>query len=508
MTTCLPLVFMLARSLFDGGQFTLKNYQTVFSSAHQWKLLANSIGLAFLVTLLCAFSGVPLGCLLGKTDLRLKSFFLLLFSVPLVLPPFILCVGWFHILGRQGFVAKLFGSAVGSTTSNWLFGLPGCVLVLTTSFLPVVLLITVAFFKTLPPEMEEAGLLHSPWSAVLNKISLPLIKSGIILGLILVFILTLGELTVPLFLRYPVFAVETLTQFSAFYNFGAATAAAVPFGGLAFLMILLERNAFQTTIYFTQKNNPLLLTLRQRNVWSFTLGCAFVLFIAVPITALVWQSASFNAIVGAFHHARDSLVRTVSYSAIAASILVFLGFCFADFVRRKSFRFWTGFDSFTLLLFAIPGTVLSIGLISVWNRPSTNFVYTTPVILLTGYLIQYIALSYRITLASLNSMPPALEHAAYLAGASWFSRSFSITIPLIFPGLLASWLVSYIFCFRDTGLAMILYPPGKDTFSVRIFTLMANSPPEVISALCLILIFTTLIPFSALAVLWWCKGKR
>jgi iron(III) transport system permease protein len=64
------------------------------------------------------------------------------------------------------------------------------------------------------------------------------------------------------------------------------------------------------------------------------------------------------------------------------------------------------------------------------------------------------------------------------------------------------WIISYVFCLRDLGVSILVYPPGEDTLPVRILTLMANGTPSLIAALCVLLIAVTLIPLGAVA-LWW-----
>jgi len=49
---------------------------------------------------------------------------------------------------------------------------------------------------------------------------------------------------------------------------------------------------------------------------------------------------------------------------------------------------------------------------------------------------------------------------------------------------------------------MIVYPPGQDTFPVRAFTLMANSPADFIAALCVLMIMITLVPMGLLGILY------
>jgi hypothetical protein len=48
---------------------------------------------------------------------------------------------------------------------------------------------------------------------------------------------------------------------------------------------------------------------------------------------------------------------------------------------------------------------------------------------------------------------------------------------------------------------MLVYPPGHDLFTTRTFTLMANGAPQMISALCVILIGMTSVPLSAFGIL-------
>jgi iron(III) transport system permease protein len=145
--------------------------------------------------------------------------------------------------------------------------------------------------------------------------------------------------------------------------------------------------------------------------------------------------------------------------------------------------------------------VIGIGLISLWNTRWTNLVYGTPVIIIFGYLAKYTALTSRISLAQLARIPSSMEEAAQVAGAGWFRRIALIVAPLARRGLFACWIVGYIFSLRDTGITMTVYPPGHETLPVRIFTLMANGSPELIAALCIIMITATLAPAGILRMI-------
>jgi iron(III) transport system permease protein len=155
-------------------------------------------------------------------------------------------------------------------------------------------------------------------------------------------------------------------------------------------------------------------------------------------------------------------------------------------------------DTLTLLLFTLPGTVIGVGLIALWNRPSTSFLYASAAMVILAYLAQYTALTSRITLATLANVPQSLEEAAQMAGAPWLARMGYVVVPAALPGVIAAWLIGFIFCLRDLGASMLVYPAGQDTLPVRIFTLMANGAPSLISALCVILVVVTLISLATL----------
>ena len=241
---------------------------------------------------------------------------------------------------------------------------------------------------------------------------------------------------------------------------------------------------------------------RLRNVCTALAGTLCFLVVIMPLSVLLLQSMSFDAYSQAMTQASDSLLRSLTYAAVGASLLSVIGFLCGYLVHNKSLPLWLNIDSLTVFLFALPSTVIGIGLIRLWNRPTTNLIYATPVIIIFGYIAQYCALTSRITVSALVQIPPSMEEAAQVVGAGWIRRTARIVVPLARRGLLAGWLVAYIFCLRDMGISMLVYPPGHDTFPVRTFTLMANGPADLIAALCIIMILATLLPLGLLILVF------
>ena len=103
------------------------------------------------------------------------------------------------------------------------------------------MILTMIALRAMNPRLEEAAKLIADWPRTLRHVSLPIVQPAIVFAALIVFLLAVGEVAVPMLLRYPVYPVETLVQFAAFYDFGAAAATAVPLLLLAVLLVNLER---------------------------------------------------------------------------------------------------------------------------------------------------------------------------------------------------------------------------------------------------------------------------
>jgi iron(III) transport system permease protein len=296
-----------------------------------------------------------------------------------------------------------------------------------------------------------------------------------------------------------------LTQFAAFYDLRAATVAAAPL-----LLVTLAVLGLQTRLHSrvlqlgrrTPRGEAAQIALGAWRLPLFVLVLALAaVAVALPLGVLAVQSLSVETYGLAVSRAGDSILRSLVFAATGASLLALLGFFLGYLAERRTFFLWWTNEWIALLLLALPGSVIGIGLISLWNTRATNLIYATPAILILGYLAQYAILPMRVVAASLHAVPYALEQAAWLSGAGWITTLRWIVAPLASRGLVAAWLIGFVFALRDVAISIVVYPPGSDTLPVRILTLMANGAPSLIAALCIILIAVTLLPL-AVAGLW------
>ena len=488
----LPLLSMFWNTFQTEQGFSLALYGQLFDIG-LWQSFLNSLALAFLVALLTTTVGTLLGIILTKTSLPFRSFFLLLFIIPLLIPPYIFAFSWFELIGREGILGEL------------LFGFWGVAFVLFWVYLPIPMLLSRLFLAQIDPKLEESALLLCGWRGVLGSITLPLLTPALLFSFLLVFILTFGEFSVANFLRYPIFPMESFTQFSAFYDFKMATVTAVPMVLMALtIKWLMDKSTFGYRFKTTQKIKKIALNRYKTPLLISVMGLA--LLVLLPLALLVVHT-DISSFLIALEKGFNPLIRTLLYALMGATLLMIFGFWIGyiiDIEKAVTSKIgrWDNFiDGILLFLFITPATVVGIGLTLFWNNSWSNWLYGTPLMILLGYITKYLFLTTKIAQIRLSQIPSSVVESAQLTGATWGRVVWSILLPLSRESLVVMWLIGFIFSLRETTITMLVYPAGGDTLPLYIFTQMANGEPKVIASLCLIMVGVVLIPLG-LYLLW------
>jgi ABC-type molybdate transport system permease subunit len=97
----------------------------------------------------------------------------------------------------------------------------------------------------------------------------------------------------------------------------------------------------------------------------------------------------------------------------------------------------------------------------------------------------------RAVTASLQGTDPELEHAARVLGASGPVAFFTVTLPLIRPGVAAGALFSFIVSFDNVPVSIFLLGAGQMTLPVKIFTAIEYGVDPSIAAISTMLIVLT-----------------
>ena len=484
-------------SSFWSDGLTISHY-SCFLNPHYLKIALNSLIIAFGTTFFSLLIGTPQAFLLQRTKVSWRNFFKVAYLIPLLIPPYIHAIVWTYLLSKKGIINQYLIKFFHLKQPLFsIYGIPGVIFVLTLAYSPLATALVISGLKSIDYSLEEVALLyHTPFQ-IFKKITLPLLTPHIFSGAIFVFVFSIINFGVPDFLRVSVYPTEIFVQFSAYYNEKTATALSVPLVIFTIFLIILIKRFMQNRPYITITSDfkyALCYKLdRKLNTLAFLfLFLLFFLSTIIPIAVLIKKSGSWSNYCRVLLNSSYQISYSLILSFLGTIIMVILSFFISCFIERiKSLSNVLEYAS--LIPFAIPATVLGIGLIKVWNHSITQFVYNSSIIILIAYIAHFIPFTTRIIISELKRISLEMEEAAFLISSNWFYVIRKIIVPLSYPGLLISFFIGFILCFGDLVTSLLIIPPGRETVPIKAYNLMHYGAEHLVSALCLILILIILI---------------
>ena len=491
-------VFPLAHLFLD----LVRGWQDAFGAtlidARQRRLLYTTTVLGVGTAVVATAVGAPLGVLLARVSLRWKTVLRVALAVPLLMPPYVLGLAWVYLGTSGGLLSTFVGREI---PTGWTYSLPAAILVLGVVFYPLSMLATEVSLRRIDGRLEDAALMVASPGRVLRHITLPLAAPGVLAAALLIFVLAVSEFGVPGLLRVRVYTTEVFTAFAALYDVPRAIALTLPLlvlsMAVATIAALLAGDRLVTT-----------RTLSPRTAWfdhRRGAGRALALIViestvALPMLILIREAAGVRSLTTILEDSGGAIANSLLLAAIGATLVVGVS-VWLGYARSRAGRIGGVTDAVCVVLFAIPSTVVGVGLIGAWNMPGVlGNVYGTNVMFLFAYLARFLPVAVLMLSASARYVPVAHEEAAALSGASWIRTMSRIVLPQMAPGLAAAWTIVFVLAFGELGVSMLVAPPGDATLPIRIYTMIANAPSSDVAAFALLQTSVILTGVTVLAV--------
>lgn len=183
LVVLLPLAGILARVRWS-------EFLGLVTSESSLAALGLSLRTATLATVLCVLVGVPMALVLARTSFPGQRLLRALVLLPLVLPPVVGGIALLYTFGRRGLIGErleLLGIDIAFSTT-------AVVLAQTFVSLPFLVISLEGAVRTAGQRYEAvAATLGARPSTVLRRVSLPLLRPGLVSGTVLAFARALGE---------------------------------------------------------------------------------------------------------------------------------------------------------------------------------------------------------------------------------------------------------------------------------------------------------------------------
>jgi iron(III) transport system permease protein len=372
-------------------------------------------------------------------------------------------------------------------------------------------------FMTQPAHlMEAARMLGESRRGAFFRVALPLARPALAVGLSLALLETLNDIGASEFLGVNTLTVAVYTTWITRSDLAGAAQIACAMLFVVVALVWLERHGRQHQRFGSAQRMRAVQPRRLRGgaAWAATATASLPVLVGfvAPALYLVWESAKRLYQGGGISRGLvASLGNTLALAAGVTVVAVAAGLVVAWAARGQGSRpnraRWQA--RVAALGYAVPGTVLAIGLLT----PALAFdgalatamgwqglpLMGAGVVLVVACVIRFLAMPVGGIEAGLARIPPAIEQASRLLGETTAGTLRRVHLPLLRPALAAGALLVFVDAMKELPATLLLRPANFDTLATWLYAEAARGTYEEGAIAALAIVLAGLLPVVLLA---------
>lgn len=442
-----------------------------------------------------------------------------LLVLPLAMPTYIIAYAYVDFLDFTGPLQSWLRALTGWKTSADYWFPPirstgGAVLVLSSALYPYVYLTARAsFVQQSVCVLEVARTLgQSPWGAF-RYVALPLAKPALAAGVALALMESLNDLGAVQHLGVETLSAAIYTTWLQRSSLAGAAQIAVVALVIVAALFWAERALRGGGRVHHTSGRLRAIPFADLEGWRALAALGFCALpvlsgFVIPFLMLVSNAASHlsDALEQGFWRAAAN---SVVLAALAAAVAVILGVVLAYARRVASNGFTRPAVRIAGLGYALPGTVLALGLLiplagfDNWFDGllrqsfgiSTGLLFSgTLATLVLAYSVRFLAVAHGTVEAGLERISPNLDAAARTLGETALSALGRVHLPLLLPALATAGLLVFVDAMKELPATLLLRPFDFETLSTHVYALAALEQVEAASVGAVAIVLVGLIP--------------
>lgn len=446
-----------------------------------------------------------------------------LLCLPLAMPAYLIAFLYTDLLDYSGSLQTGLRALFGwSRPQDYWFPqirtLYGACFVLALVLYPYIFLLArVALLEQSENLTHSAKLLGATPAQIFRRITFPLIRPAIAVGMALVAMETLGDFGTVSYFAVPTLTTAIYDAWLGFHDLGTASRIAIFMLLMIFLFISLEQHSRRKQKSYQRgyEKKTAFKRLSGWRLWLAHIWCWSLLALAffIPLGRLLYwaydyfeQSWNLDFVQFALNSLQVSVI--ASMVTVAISLLLH----FAQRLSQQS-DFWRKTTRLSLQIsalgYAIPGTVLAIGLLSPLSfadhqlhallkslgLPPVGLLFSGSLFaLVLAYVIRFLAMAIGSLESSLGRVSPSLEMASQTMGQNGRVMFKKVHIPLISKGIITAALMVFIESMKELNASLLLRPFNFDTLATHVFTFTSDEQLERAALPAIVLVLVGLIP--------------
>lgn len=448
-----------------------------------------------------------------------------LLAAPLAMPTYVAAYVWVELLEPLGPVQRAFRAIFGfaSPADYWfppVRSLFGAILIFGLVLFPYVYLTARAVFMVQSASLlEVARTLGRGPAAIFWSVGLPLARPAIAAGMSLALLETLNDIGAVEYLGVRTLTVTVMQTWLSKNSLSGAAFIACAMLLIVGLVLLFERWMRRDRRFAVSVQKPRLaepIRLEGWRGWFVTACCAAPVLIAfvIPVGYLAFEAIGVLARRGLDPAFARQALTTVALALAATVAVLILGVGAVIAQRIAPGRLTLGALRVAALGYAVPGTVLAVGLLG----PMTGFdrALSTLVGALTGagpglwitgsglglvlaYAIRFQAIALGAIESAAGRYSLHIDHAARALGRDGMAIAREIHLPLLRPAIGAAALLVFIDCVKELSATLVLRPLNFDTLATALYEHATRGAFEDGAPQALAIVLAGMIPVLYLA---------
>jgi iron(III) transport system permease protein len=517
---CLPVGALIAIALQGSAGLWPHLFAYVLPHALRETLVLLA-GVGLLVTVI----GTTTAWLVSAYDFPGRRFLEWALLLPLAIPTYIIAYAYLDILHPVGAVQGAIRDILGYESPRQ-FRLPdirsmwACIMLLGLVLYPYVYLTARAMFLTQAANVIEVSrTLGLKRSAVFFRVALPMARPAIAVGLSLALMETLNDIGASEFLGVKTLTVSIYTTWVTRSDLPAAAQIALAMLTLVMLLVTVERYSRRNQRYVSAAQRPRPIAPIRLNGWAAIAAFFFCLLpvalgFFAPATYLVTSAWKRYQFAGLSPRILQEIWSTVAVSMIATMVVLACGMLLAFTARAQPGRLTEAAARASTLGYAVPGTVLALGLLvplgwfdrTVAHAATEIFDLSLGLILLGSggalvlvYTARFMAIATGGMEAGLARIPLSLDHAARTLGQTRSGLFRRVHMPLSKTALVSAGLLVFVDCAKELPATLLLRPLNFETLATHLYGEAARGTYEDASIAALLIVAIGILPVIMLS---------
>lgn len=442
-----------------------------------------------------------------------------LLPLPLAFPAYIASYVYVDLLDAAGPVQETLRHAFGWHTAReyWfppVRSLPGAILIMSFVLYPYVYLSARAMFETQGAAFIDAARMLGarPWP-LLRGIVLPMARPALAVGVSLALLEVLNDIGASEYLGVQTLTLSVFTTWLNRNSLGGAAQIAIAMLVFVAFLIWLERSGRRRQAYHTTQDGrraePIHLTGGKAAGALAVCLLPVLLGFIIPALFLLREAVRGLITVGIDPALPKHALTTLMLSGSATALILALGFSCAIALRLTNDPLVRLPLVVASLGYAIPGTVLALGLLTplvllddAFNAIAATFTHRSLGLVLAGssaavviaYTARYFAIALGLAQAGLARIAAELDDVARLAGASPVVLARTVHVPLIKPALGGAALLVFVDCLKELPMTLLLRPLNTETLATYLYQFATRGSFEDGALAALLIVLAGLLP--------------